>query len=951
MGPLSHFPCSQRRARRAWLALGCLLLPLAAWAQLSPVTLQLKWRHQFQFAGYYVAQVKGYYREAGLAVNIKEIVPGQNPITEVCSGRAQFGISDSELALARGQGRPVVALATIFQHSPLVLLVRAGGDIRIPKDLEGRRLGLQPWETELLAYLRRQGVDLSKVYTVERDFTPDDLIRGKVDALSGYVTDETYDLEKARIPYFAFTPREGGVDFYGDTLFTSRQELDRHPRQVEAFRQASLKGWNYALEHPEEAIRIIQANYSPRHSYDHLRYEAEHTRALVEPDIIAVGTMLPERWQKIVATYQALGLLAPGPTAWPDFVYQPPEAPRLTPWHEMLFLLTALLALGGLFAALYLRRLQQQMGRQMDALRETEKHLQVSEARFRVAFETLPLAAFAWDSEMRVLEWNHRAEEVFGWRREEALGQDFLSLVVAPEARPTVLGIAATLFDSPVPLYQVNTNLTKDGRIIQCHWSNAVVRGTDAPEGAFAISLAEDVTDRRRIQRALEESERRYRLLVESAPFPVLITRLDNDRVLYINQRAAQLLGQSQEKCIGRPAPSYYKTPADRAWLKAQVQSRSLVTDFEACLINGRGEERWVLISAALSGFDGEEAMIVACNDITRRREADEALRESEARFRFIAERSADIIWEMDSNFVFTYINGADERLRGFPASEVIGHSVEEILTPEAMAQVRQVSAEHQKLRDAGEQTPYLLMELEQKCRDGSTIWTEVHATNIVDTHGRRVGICGVTRDISARKRHEDALQAMNRRLEAQLREINLLQDKLKDQATRDGLTGLYNRRYLDETLEREMARAEREGYPLALVMLDIDHFKNLNDSYGHRAGDEVLRQLGEFLRHHARAGDLPCRYGGEEFLLVLPQLDMAHALERAETWRREFAELVVDFEGDQLQATVSAGVACYPDHGQTPDRLVEAADSALYRAKAEGRNRVMGAPDPAHAD
>lgn len=176
--------------------------------------------------------------------------------------------------------------------------------------------------------------------------------------------------------------------------------------------------------------------------------------------------------------------------------------------------------------------------------------------------------------------------------------------------------------------------------------------------------------------------------------------------------------------------------------------------------------------------------------------------------------------------------------------------------------------------------------------------------------------------------------------LQHQLQEIERLQEELREQAVRDGLTNLYNRRYLDETLERELARAKREGYPLSLVMLDVDHFKRLNDSYGHQAGDKVLRELAALLLGDVRAEDVPCRYGGEEFLVLLPRMPLEVALERAEGWRRIFQSTRVPFGEFQLEATLSCGLSAYPEHARTPEDLIRCCDEALYRAKQRGRNR-----------
>lgn len=168
------------------------------------------------------------------------------------------------------------------------------------------------------------------------------------------------------------------------------------------------------------------------------------------------------------------------------------------------------------------------------------------------------------------------------------------------------------------------------------------------------------------------------------------------------------------------------------------------------------------------------------------------------------------------------------------------------------------------------------------------------------------------------------------------------LQETLRTQSLRDPLTGLFNRRYLEASLERDLARAVRRSQPLAVLMIDIDHFKRFNDSHGHEAGDMTLSQFGELLASLSRSEDVACRYGGEEFTLVLQEADAGLALDRAEEIRRAAHHMSIEYRRQQLgPVTVSIGIASYPSHGDTPEQLIRRADRALYVAKGQGRDRV----------
>jgi ABC-type nitrate/sulfonate/bicarbonate transport system substrate-binding protein len=295
-----------------WMAFG---QPVSAWALGSPpaeekVTLQLKWRHQFQFAGYYAAVMKGYYREAGLDVRLLEAQSGQDPVQNVLSGGADFGVGNSDLLMFRAAGKPVVVLACIFQHSPLLLVVRAASGVSDLQGLHDRKMMMiESEKAELFAYFRYEGLDVSRLHVIPHTLHMQDFIDGKVDAMSAYGTDEPYKLREAGVAFHAFTARSGGIDFYGDNLYTTEEQIRTHPQRVRAFRAASLRGWEYALAHPQEIIDYIRRMYPDRLSRPHLEFEAVKTTELMHPGVIEVGHINPGRWRHIADTYAEFGML------------------------------------------------------------------------------------------------------------------------------------------------------------------------------------------------------------------------------------------------------------------------------------------------------------------------------------------------------------------------------------------------------------------------------------------------------------------------------------------------------------------------------------------------------------------------------------------------------------------------------------------------------------------
>lgn len=224
----------------------------------------------------------------------------------------------------------------------------------------------------------------------------------------------------------------------------------------------------------------------------------------------------------------------------------------------------------------------------------------------------------------------------------------------------------------------------------------------------------------------------------------------------------------------------------------------------------------------------------------------------------------------------------------------------------------------------------------------GRQIDLDIRSGELTDRKGVPIGRVVVARDTTELNDSKRELTAANARLQGQLRTIERLRAELAEQASRDELTGLHNRRHLMRAIEAELAGAARTGRPLSLVLLDVDHFKSVNDRFGHAVGDDLLVAIAGVLSAAARPGDTVARYGGEEFVVLLPGATPEQAWRRAQDWRERCAVASVGTAQGPLSVTFSAGVAGYPISGGSPADLLRAADEALYRAKAEGRDRVL---------
>jgi len=284
----------------------------SAWAdELEKIAIQLKWRHSFQFAGYYAAIQQGYYREEGLEVSLKEIDFSQDFVEQVLRGESQYGVSDSTLLIYHLKGRPVLLVDQYFQHSPLVFLTRRDSGIVSPYEMAGKTLAFNTTnqgDASLNALLLKTLGSLDKIREVPfSDNVYQDFIAGKIDVVSAYSTSQPFLMQERNIDINIINPQNYGIDFYGDNLFTTQQELTDHAGRIARVSRATRKGWRYALEHPDKIIDLIRQSYNPTHSTAYLQYEAANTRQMIIPELIPIGSIDPSRYQLAAEDYRRLG--------------------------------------------------------------------------------------------------------------------------------------------------------------------------------------------------------------------------------------------------------------------------------------------------------------------------------------------------------------------------------------------------------------------------------------------------------------------------------------------------------------------------------------------------------------------------------------------------------------------------------------------------------------------
>lgn len=359
---------------------------------------QLKWKHAFQFAGFYAAVEKGFYKEAGLDVKLLEGGPETNFADELTSGRSHYAVALSSMLIHRQEGKPLVALGAILQHSPEVLLVPETSGINTPHQMAGRTVAVSPEDTPaLLAMFKNEGLNPDAVKTIPYEFNPPKMLSGEIAGMGAYTINEPFLLKEAKIPYRLIQPRDYGVDFYGDCLFTTESEIKRHPQRVRTFLDATLKGWQYAMGHREEMVTLIKDRYHSPASRAALLFEADEMARLMFSELIDIGHMNEGRWKHIGDTYVRLGMLKPS-YSLDGFLYD--RNPK-TDYTWLLWTLGGTigitLVLGGLVLTLF---------RINSRIANAERQAHESQAMLQTIINTIPVGVVWKDRDLRILGCN-----------------------------------------------------------------------------------------------------------------------------------------------------------------------------------------------------------------------------------------------------------------------------------------------------------------------------------------------------------------------------------------------------------------------------------------------------------------------------------------------------------------------------------------------------------------
>ncbi len=496
---------------------------------LEKVKLQLSWYHQFQFAGYYAAKLKGYYQEEGLEVEIRKCNPNLFPVDAVLSGEADFGTANSDIILLYMQGKPVVVLATIMQHSPWCLLVRADSGITVPEDLIDKTVSTEMSyrDAEFQAMFKYEKISIEEINIILSEPGVKNLINGTVDARASYISDEPYNLQSQGYEPRAIRPVNYGIDFYGDTFFTSELQIREHPQRVAAFRRASLRGWQYAMDHPEEIVDYILSTYyadaDPAQakvipSREHLLFEAKvMAEDLVHPALIEIGHMNPQRWQRIADTYVDVGMTEPIDTL-KGFIYDPSPKANYYWVYWTVGIIAALFLIIGVYATIlfiFNKRLHHDVQlrtsenkalvHEVTERKKAEVALQESKQLLSNVFESMQEGVLVLNSDFKYTHFNRTLEEISHTQREEVLGKipwekyPFLKGKIEEAIKKTMRGEASREQELKYTLSNGEEGWTTESYFPLRDSEEKIVG---------VVGVVADITERKKMEEALLQSEK-----------------------------------------------------------------------------------------------------------------------------------------------------------------------------------------------------------------------------------------------------------------------------------------------------------------------------------------------------------------------------------------------------------------------------------------------------------
>ena len=660
-----------------------LAIAMPASAALDKVVLQLPWHYQFQFAGYIMALEQGFYAAEGLDVEIHDIDQGGDPVSEVVSGRAQFGIAGSGLLIEKSHGQPVVAVAAILQDAPTIFLTLAESGISKPEDFIGRRVMLSPGfiSAPLLALLEQEGV-IGKIKRIPTSFDPSALANHETDVFNAYLSNEPFWLESQGRQVNIINPQDYGIHFYSDVLFSSAAFQRKQAPLIEKFRQATIKGWHYALDHIDETIDLLHSRYCPEKSLDSLLNEAIVLKGIILSGQGEIGQMDVARWAQIAHHLIAIGALPENFKLEDDFIFTPPKRIIWADFQDEILLVSAAFIVLLIFL-LILSRLNY---RAKLAL----QRLEASEQRYRDLVHRVPGLIYSFQPEHGGVCYSRDIDKILGISIEDLQQQPKLWFeAIHPEDKEKL----RKLFDRmhPGETHEIEYRIQSSSG--QWLWFQDRFSCRFNDENQLVVDgVAVDITEKKRLEEKQSELDRLLQKALDAVSDGVWEWHVEADAMV-LDQRSYELFG-AREGTIHKSADLFSLIESTdllelKSLISAHLEGRSERIDYIFKVRREKGAIVWLRGRGRILERNSEGRpirLIGTFVDATKSKLAESKRLESEMRFRRLIEQVTRIaIQGYDEHRRVIFWNKASEELYGYSEQEALGRQLEDLIIPEEM--------------------------------------------------------------------------------------------------------------------------------------------------------------------------------------------------------------------------------------------------------------------------
>jgi diguanylate cyclase (GGDEF)-like protein/PAS domain S-box-containing protein len=854
---------------------------------LTPIHVQLNWHHQYQFGGFYAALQQGYYRQAGLDVYLHSYQTDMSVLDEVLAGRAHFGVGYSTTVADYIKGAAIQLVMASFQHSPMVLLTHEPiGDL---SELSGK-MGMYSDSMQVLSLLNKATKQTKKpIHKRQANTQLQEFINKNVDFYGAYITNEPFQLQELGVPYHIVDPKLYGVNSAEDLIFTTKAFANTHPAVVAAFREATIKGWQFAIENPDSVIDFMITHYNVPKSRRALFYEAKALTSYVSVGTRPIGVVEPARLKDTAVELKEIGLI--NQTQFDEFE---PEAfmglvkgkVNLTASelaylakHPIIYLANDIdwaplefIDDQGNFRGLvadYFKIFEKQLGVRFIP----EKHRQWNEVKALARTGDLPIFSGTVSSPER-REYMHFTDP-------------YLSFPMVIVAKDNISYVS--------DYNQLNGQTIA---VVRGYWSheyfmrnyplvNLLV--TDSVKEALAAVITGT---------ALAYSENlavaNYAMREYGFSGLTIVGESQERSELSIGVHYSEpMLFSIMQKALASVSEEDKRTIYDR-WIHIELVKRL------------DPKQLW-----ALSGYFfvivGFLVILLLVYRYQRNRFQHYIRQINELNFASKIELATEkVVW----------VSQSYAQLRGCEAGDLIGQRYTEFasdrVSEEAIQSIKQELV-------AGKTW---VGEVEGRRCDGESYWVKLTLTPQANWLGKTTHVWATRVDITDKKR----IEALS---------------------NTDELTNLYNRHYFNKTLPSLQQQYQGSGKHLCLASIDIDYFKLINDTYGHLVGDRVLQQVADYLKSCCTEdGAMAFRLGGEEFMVVALVENVDRFYQQLNTLRSAILSARIENRDAPLgYLSISIGACCWPD-GQPSDwdSLYRQVDDLLYQAKTSGRNQVVTA-------